>query len=253
MCRKDEIQQAIRNCENLHAVEIGSAWKPSIEFVQECLAAIARKSAVCELTLRRFSAETLPESFVETLAQIRSVKELNLMGLSNEQIRMFASWAITANLTKFQIINTYVDTTCLRVVGDFLAASTTIKEVFLCVDNAVSDAELLLFCERCWNNYSLCFISLHHLSAPFSTCDLITSRNRSIQWPTVLSEMRDAVIGLFPFQLPLYTMLWIIDWFPYIAIAHKEYKKVTALQRIYESCDAAATRCVVLMEIKNNK
>lgn len=59
--------------------------------------------------------------------------------------------------------------------------------------------------------------------------------NRQLTWRKVHALIVDVVVALFPLRLPVYVVLWIVDFLPGIARAHRQYRKVMLIEGVTAS------------------
>jgi len=83
------------------------------------------------------------------------------------------------------------------------------------------------------NNFTL--LDIHCYSNEYPLVKAICARNNELQWPKVHAMIVDIVIALAPRRLPVYCLLWIIDWLPWIERAHAEIKKVRLIESVMRS------------------
>jgi hypothetical protein len=79
------------------------------------------------------------------------------------------------------------------------------------------------------------FISMNKLSN-------ICSRNKTVRWAVIHGRIVEMYLAFAPLELPVYVLLWIIDWLPPMSLApeHNHFKKVQLLQNL------VASRCAVI-------
>jgi hypothetical protein len=131
--------------------------------------------------------------------------------------------------------NSFKDEDAFKISSSLLK-SKTLKS-FHFTDNDLSH-EGADKCVKIWEaNY---FVTTLYLGCSHGLCNYtgyITLRNRRLDWNVIHSHILGLFLALAGKQLPVYIMLWIMDWLDPMAInaEHFHFKKVRLLEGLVES------------------
>lgn len=258
-----EIPSELSKLNSMKRIEIlvqgeTSEWTNShmTEFLCACVSSLAAARNATKISVRYLPMGSIDrsdfEGFMPTLRTVLHLKRFDMRGcgLSLEQTRDLCEWAAASTqLTCFYL--PHVSTDAMLPLGNLITKTLSIVEfgcTFIPQDASVFNEEendhARHFCESCLRNYTLCKVKLavdtniscvviSHLQANIQP---ILQRNRLFSWHAVHSEIRDIVIAMYAFELPVYVLLWIVDWLPMVATLHREYKKVMLIEQLRSSC-----------------
>ena len=182
-------------------------------------------------------------SFMEAINLNTSINDLHIMrGMhivsSDTWISLFNTLKQTTTMEKFVVEGSF-DARGLAALSELMRVNKFIKELYIVGDGPDNDFKML--CDALWaDNYTICeagFPDLDIDAEPFQErIEEFCTRNMKLRWRVVHAAIFNIVLGLFPLQLPVYVLLFIIDSFPWYEQAHTAYKKVSLIESIIASC-----------------
>ena len=167
---------------------------------------------------------------------------------------------LNTTLQRFVLSNNVFGLSGILSIGAMLQKNKTITHLTIEADRVNEYGELKTLCNRDvamqfyelvhMENYALLDVALYSRSRvelgiaveephPCREVSLLfiamCKRNFELEWRKVQPLIVDICIGLAPLNLPIYVLLWIIDWLPHLERAHKEVKKVRLIESVVGS------------------
>jgi hypothetical protein len=245
--RAELLEEIASNCKihrlMLHLTSVSSRFVPLADIIR----AMNQNRNIIGLSLDygdslAFDAdiETATDDLSKSLLRKFSIKNTNLN--LNGVAALFKALLATGTLQSLTIWECSLGTLELLVIGKFIEASKTITSIDL--DSVVPrDFDWSSLRQSLIANYSLrqCwFNGVTHHENDFVRATM--ERNAQVCWANIHPLLVNVTIAMTSLNLPVYVILWIIDWLPHIHAAHTEYRKVRviagvadSIRRVYEA------------------
>ncbi len=122
-------------------------------------------------------------------------------------------------------------------LGDYIANSKSLKSLLICLpENYVvnlSAVDIGAFTTTIKKNFTLEILSI---SAYRDQFDKVTVRNVESNWKNIHKLLLDVTIAISILNLPVYVILFIVDWLPYVDVGRvRQYQKVILIEDVIKS------------------